>query len=453
VEDLNAASASELMHLFHAFRLLAKDRIYSKIVEQILTKGKVFIKNDPELLSNLLYTYANCRQKKHQRPKYRDPIGELRESHQLLETFLPEIEQSIPVMSLDGLVRLSLTVMLMRTTVFNDIIVKIERAVKKKVGELDAFQTANFIYAFSKMNDGIGAGKNSFYEELEKNVIKFKDQFNDLEKSRIFYAYANRALVSKDLKEKVILPWLEENMESLNYTELANVAYGLMFIESTDKELWRKFARNISSQKYRCPVNLYAPIKIARYYLDMHYPQWDYSFYEDTCFEAERYFNTTRLSAQASNGEYIAFNKVLLHDVVDTDFRFWVEWDNLFIIEFAKPQNKFGIILKKERDCLPGTNEAKPLFKLRKKILENNGWLILEVDWKAFGEMEEGRVEWIKKEIEKYTKKTEENRVAFEEERRDIVMRTIALEQERVNMGQKFAQRSAEMQEKMQQLM
>lgn len=80
-EDLNGMNASELLHTFHAFRLLAKDRIYTKIVDQFMKRGQTLVKGDPDAVANLLYTYANCRQKKHQRLVKRDPIEELREAN------------------------------------------------------------------------------------------------------------------------------------------------------------------------------------------------------------------------------------------------------------------------------------------------------------------------------------------------------------------------------------
>ncbi len=384
-EDLTGATVPELLHLFHAFRLLPKDKIYTKIVQQLQSKGKVLSGNNPEELVNILYTYANCRLKKHQRRKFRDPKEEIKEANNLIEVSLPELENSIATLPGDSLVRLALTLMIVRTTEFGDIIAKIERAVKKRSSEFDAFQTANLIYTFSKMNNGASAGKDSFYKDLEPNAIKYKDEFNSLELSRIFYAYAQRGLASKELLEKVILPWAHANMEDFSYSELGNVAYGLMFIESTDKELWRKFACNISVQKNRCPITVYAPIKYARYYLDIHFPQWDYSFYEDTCFEAERYFNTNRLMGLSEQPEYSMITYVIKNKYRDTELKFWLEWDNLFIVHFAKPHHKFGILIRTEtRDYLHNSNEAHPLFKLKKKILEGNGWSVLDLDFKAF---------------------------------------------------------------------
>ena len=436
LQDVPTASASELMHLFHAFRLMNRPKIYNKIVEEFLSKGVVFAKNDPEIVANLIYTYANCKIKKHHRSKIRDPIEDVREGNQLLEYLLNDIEAAIPKLSLDGLLRLSLGVMLIRTADFRDIAIKIERIVRKRVAELDAFQTANFIYAFSKMNNGASAGKAAFYTDLEKNVFKYQKEFNDLEKARIFYAYSSRALLSNDLRDKVFLPWIKSHVEHMDYTQLSNVAYGLMFIENTDRDIWRKFARNVSTQKHRCPLLLYAPLKIARFYIEMLFPKWDLSHYEDTCFEAERVFNTNRLENQFEHDEYQAFTRIIKFEVNEEEMRVRLEWENLFIVDFCIPEQNFGILLRKARDCLPDSTEARPIFKLKKKILEANRWTILEIDWNAFGNMGvENRNEWLKAEVTKYKEKTKKNIERNQQERRQEILERMEIYDEEINLN------------------
>lgn len=422
LEDIPRAGLTELMHIFHAFRLLTQQDVFNSVIQQFLSKGIVLVKNDPESVANLIYTYANCRTKKHLRSKVRDVTEESREANQLLDYLLPEIENAIPKLSSDGLVRLSLGLMLMRTAEYNDIVLKIERAVKKKITELDAFQTANLLYAFSKLNDGASGGKASFYTDFEKNVLKYQKEFNHLEKSRIFYAYTSRALLSKELRDKVFLSWIKDRVEHMDYAELANVAYGLMFIENTDRDIWRKFARNVSTQKYRCPVFLYMPLKVARFYIEMLFPKWDLDHYEDTCFDAERVFNTSRLEKEFDRPEYTNFTRIIRFDLNEEDVKVWLEWQNMFIIDFAYDWKNFGILLRKARDCLPYTNEARPVFKLKKKILEANHWSVLEVDWNEFTNMgEEKRLEWLKGEIAKRKEKTKKNEEINEYLRREEI--------------------------------
>jgi len=436
-EDLNGMNASELLHTFHAFRLLAKDRIYTKIVDQFMKRGQTLVKGDPDAVANLLYTYANCRQKKHQRLVKRDPIEELREANALLDQLLPEIEEAIPKMSLEALTRLSITMLLVRTKDYNDIIIKIDRTIRKKAAELDAFQTANIIYAFSKMNEGLSGGKAELFQELEKNVLKFKSEFNDLELSRIFYAYAKRGLLSKDLSEKVIMPWVKQNISNFNYAELANIAYSLMFIGNTDKELWRSFMKNVSTQKHRCPIIHYQPLKYARIYVEAIAPEWDFSYYEDTCFEAERYFNVLRQNKFEDDPYLAALNSALKWDLQYEEIKMYVEWENLFIIDFAVISHKFAILIRRPEACLEN-KEATPLFNLRKKLLEVNGWTVMDLDWNSYSEMgPEVRNAWLKEQVDKYTEKTKQNVKAYEEYRRHKVLDNLAEIQDLTTVGSK----------------
>jgi hypothetical protein len=443
-EDLHGMNASELLHTFHAFRLLAKDRIYTKIVDQFLKKGKTLVKGDPDAVANLLYTYANCRQKKHQRLVKRDPIEELREANALLEQFLPEIEEAIPNMSLDALTRLSLTMLIVRTKDFNDIIAKIDRTIRKKAAQLDAFQTANIIYAFSKMNEGLSAGKEELFRELEKNVLKLKDEFNHLELSRIYYAYTKRGLLSKDLNEKVISPWINKNIEQFNYAELANVAYGLMFVGNTDKELWRKFIKNVSTQKHRVPIIHYQPLKYARIYVETIAPEWDFSFYEDTCFDAERYFNVLRQNKFQNDPYFAALVSALKWDLQYEDLKMYVEWENLFIIDFAMIANKFAILIRRPEATLDN-KQASPLFRLRKKLLEDNGWTVMDLDYNSYSEMgPEVRDVWLKAEVDKYVEKTKKNVKEHEEYRRMKVFENLVGIDTLTTVGSAKEQRVAE---------
>jgi hypothetical protein len=51
-------------------------------------------------------------------------------------------------------------------------------------------------------------GSLDFYNKLEKLVEKYWDKYDDKEKSKIFYAYANRKVLSGKLLNKTILPWV-----------------------------------------------------------------------------------------------------------------------------------------------------------------------------------------------------------------------------------------------------
>ena len=87
-----------------------------------------------------------------------------------------------------------------------------------------------------------------------------------MSENAIFYSYSNRAVLSQSLKDK-ILKWLEKRMLNLGYQELQNVAYGLMYNNVMDKNLWKNFILNISKQELVVPANNYMAFKLAYFYI------------------------------------------------------------------------------------------------------------------------------------------------------------------------------------------
>jgi hypothetical protein len=53
-------------------------------------------------------------------------------------------------------------------------------------------------------------------------------------------------LAKTDL-EKIYLPWIRASMADFSYSELQNVAYGLMFSGVNEKEIWSAFVRNVAT--------------------------------------------------------------------------------------------------------------------------------------------------------------------------------------------------------------
>ena len=76
---------------------------------------------------------------------------------------------------------------------------------------------------------------------------------------------------------------------------MQNVSYGLMYNGVVDKNLWKNFILNISKQELVVPANNYMAFKLAFFYLQIHFPNWNYIPYEEACRNAEIYFSTLRI--------------------------------------------------------------------------------------------------------------------------------------------------------------
>ena len=427
--DLPGCGINELLHIYHAFRMSKNEVFHAKLFNEIITKGPAFVKDDPDLLANTIYTYMNCRLLARHKNKFREPDLDDKEANRFLDKFVDLLEQNVKQMSIDSLCKLALSLSVLRVDLYGDIVLKIERTIVSRNNELDAFQTANIIYAFSKTNGFALAGRPSFYEAMEKNVIKFKDQFNSHEMSRIIYAFAARSLATNQLKNIVFLPWIKANLADANFVELANIAYSLMFMEVKDAEIWKAFAKTVNAQSLVCPLIYYKPLKLAEHYIHNLFPKWDLSLYQDTIFEASREFSTWRQQKSYEKLEYYDLSRIIIVDI-GIDAHIWVEWENLLIVDYAILPNKVGILLQKKSDSLPFSKEASPRHLLKQKILEINGWRILNIEHESFLEMGPGRKEWLEKEINKLTEETK-YRVQEKEDQRRAYATMQYIEQQR----------------------
>lgn len=198
-------------------------------------------------------------------------------------------------------------------------------------------------------------------------------------------------------------------MPNFNFLELANVAYGLLYTDAKDRDLWKAFAKNVSTQEYSCPLIYYTPLKIARYYMDILFPEWDYKHYENTCFQAERYYSITKLNHdydryQENHDISRALNLQLKLDDITTVF---MEFENLYYLDFAFMPYKVGILVLKERDYMPYSDKPRAAFQLREKILKANDWELMILKYTDYQALGPKRVDWLKAELDKLLKKRE----------------------------------------------
>lgn len=192
-QDLPGLDLNEVLHVYHAFRNTHYPQIHNAVYNQLITSDySKTLAADPDAIANLLYTYVNCRLDKYDRKRHRLTLEELKEAQKLVEKYFDTIVESLPNMSPDALVRLCLALNITRIENFKDLHFKIERHIPKILDKLDAFHVANILYSFSKANNGLSAGKDSFYKALEPFVVKFFDQMNGHDQSRVYYAYAQR---------------------------------------------------------------------------------------------------------------------------------------------------------------------------------------------------------------------------------------------------------------------
>jgi len=88
------------------------------------------------------------------------------------------------------------------------------------------------------------------------------------------------------------------------------------------------------------------------------------------------------------------------------DFKIWVEWEALLIVDYAILPHKVGVLVQKREDSLPFTTTPSPKFLLKSKILSQQGWKIINLEYESYIEKGEERNDWIKKAVEELVEQT-----------------------------------------------
>jgi hypothetical protein len=207
------------------------------------------------------------------------------------------------------------------------------------------------------------------------------------------------------MKTDLILPWITQHMGTLTYADLQNVGYALMFMEVTDENILKSFIKAVNKQDLVCPLPYFKCLKLVEYYVSHLYPKWDYSIYQDTLFEASRNHNPNRMSKSYERKEYTEVSQALIM-YGGMDFKIWVEWEKLLIVDYAILPHKVGVLVQKRDDSLPFTTTPSPKFLLKSKILSEQGWKIINLEYESYMEKGEERNEWVKKAVEEMVLQT-----------------------------------------------
>jgi hypothetical protein len=167
-----------------------------------------------------------------------------------------------------------------------------------------------------------------------------------------------------------------------------------MFLENKDEEIWKGIVKNISKQQYIVPMTSFFAHKIALYYLDGFFPSWNLDGFHQALRFGEDYFSTMRLKKYEVSETFMELYRVL-HFKLNLNAKPQTEWENLFLVDFAILPQKVGIYLITQKDCLPDSNEPRPIFKLKKLIMEKNQWGIYLCNWEEFLRQGEKKLQWL----------------------------------------------------------
>jgi hypothetical protein len=144
----------------------------------------------------------------------------------------------------------------------------------------------------------------SFAGVIETKLTQDPTFFNRNEISKIFYAFSIAPRTPELEAKKILLSAIPGVLadRNVNWAELQNISYGLLYYNITDEDTLREFTKAVSFQKYPCSTYHYQGIKYIKYFMDsLGYNEdvWDFKWWTNLCFHAENDFNVMRLEAQS----------------------------------------------------------------------------------------------------------------------------------------------------------
>lgn len=400
-QEIKAANIYDVLYIYTSYKMLGKDKLHTFLYKELLIrKDEVcsLLKQDPDLIANLIYTSANCRLPNRYRRLMRAKDEHIEESQKLIDLYLDDLMKGFDKISLESTCRLSLAFTISRVENYLDVLIKIQQKVLSNLDKLDSFLVSNFLYSFSKFSNGRSEGEMKFYAQMADFVEKFWLEFSNKDKARIFYAYTSRGFQQQTcgLIDKLFVPWANENVSSLSYSELSNVIMSLMYIQYINGDFWRKMVINVAKQKYVVPISHYFAFQIARNYISIFYPRWNLKPLEQALYEAGNQFSPFRVPKPTEDEEFLDFYRVL-------QFKFhinnkpFLEWENLFSIDIAILPQKVGILKQGAMENFQDSYDIRPFYKLKKFILDNKGWKVWVVNWKEYLEQGENKDAWFMK--------------------------------------------------------
>ena len=400
-QEIKQANIYDVQYLYTAFKNLNKNKVHKFFYNELISRKEEaasLVKQDPDLIANLIYTYANSRIAKRFRDLIRSTDEDVKEAEKYIDTFYDDLMASFNKMSLEATVRLSVAFTILRVENYIDVLTRIQKKVLENLDKMDAFLVSSILYSFSKFSKGRAEGDLKFYNQLTGLVERFWPEFTDKDKARIFYAYTARGFKRETcgLIESIFIPWAKESVHRQSYTELSNTIMSLMFLRYVDREFWTGFLRNVAKQQYVVPLSHYYNFQICKHYLSIFYPKWSLKPLDQATFEAANIFNTERVPRPTENEEFLDFYRVLQFKYQINNKPF-LEWENLLTIDIAILPQKVGVLKQGIVENFSDSYDIRPILSLKKFILDNKGWKIWLLNWKEYLDQGANKDEWFKK--------------------------------------------------------
>ena len=429
IEKINfdLLSLPEIMMYFTAFRT---DRnhinIQSKCTKFFISKYQQIeplLATNDTLALDIVYTFANCRPEKRfwKRIKLVNDTEKenVFEQDKIEHLYMPHVLKNLSKYKEIELVKLFAIFKVMDLRNYDEVYYHFQNLILKDFDRIDPDVMANLIYSSAKINVR-GCGTRSFWNEFSKKFaeswLKKPGFSNSNPCLRILFSLVhNKAVTPEEFVKKYgdsFIKVIEDKNTDFNEISLGCWIVMYMDMASKGKDTVKAHSgavmRALVNKNKIIPLFYYTPVKYFIWYFSKRYPKWRLNLLESLCYHAEKEFSTSRLRRNLLTREYMEFSAVIQKQL-DLDIMSLVDFQNLFLIDYAQQDYKFAIFVRGENDCLyseAGEERVSTgLFDLKREILAQNGWTVCTIDAEEFKGLGEGRIDWLRKQIEASFKK------------------------------------------------
>lgn len=425
--DFNTLSLNEIITFFFAFRTdVNHTDIQNRCTRYFIDKFEGIQRlfpTHPTLALEILYTYGNCKLPKRFYKRFKILPSEEREDTYLKDRmehlYMPHVLQNLAVYREPQFLQLLSILKVMNLFNYDEVYLAVTRFILRGWDSIDSTVLASLLYQSVK-NNIRGFGSRAFWKEVSQRFMATADSKKGLNSPsnflRISYALAhNKVLPPKAFAQKFERQFIEAVEDpSTDFGDLSISCLTTLYLDLADQaqDHARKMAaavlRVIVRKNQFIPLFYYAPTKYFLWYFSKRFPQWNFEPLETLSYHAEKHFSTSRLYNKQMTGAHSELASIIKKQL-NLDIVSLVDFQNLFLIDFAHQDLRFGVLVKGDFDVLyhePDEERVSTgLFDLKAEILAQNKWTVCIIDQEEFRNSGPERAKWLKQLLEDSFKK------------------------------------------------
>lgn len=420
--NFDMLSVNEVLLIYTCFRNETNTHVVHEKCYKFLISKFDIIKNvldkKPTLALEIVYTFANSKPLKRYRKVFKiineEEREDFNEQDQIEHLYMPFVLKNLHLYKEVDFLRLLSAFKILTLKNYDEAYYQLQTYILDNLEKIDYQVFAYLIYYSCKTNVH-GFGTRSFWKDLSVKVISKRSK-NEAKSPchfiKILYSLVyNKSITIEDFLKHFGDEFLQilKNPVNLQLQELSIACTITIFLDMKTKNkehikpFFKEIIRAITFKNEWIPSFYYLPIKYFIWYLAKKYPKWNMSHLENLSYHAEKTFSTSRMRKSVMNEDILEFSNIIQKQL-DMNMMSLVDFENIFLIDFAVQDFRFGIFLRKTTDCLyyePGEERiASPLFELKKELLALDDWTVCTIDVSEFKSLGDGKIEWLKKQIE-----------------------------------------------------